>query len=114
MSVFGKIKGAFASTARQEMCAHLQSLGIPAQIAERGRPEEKTRRSSLGLVQIPESPISWLNLYNYGDGEWAFVCGIPNSNLTYSHPRVSIRSTRVKEKPVFGKVIGVRWGGEDS
>ena len=50
---------------RVELCTALKSLGVDAQLAARGRVEEKIHfdpRQSLGVLDIAEGPIRWVNV----------------------------------------------------
>ena len=51
---------------RELVCAGLRRCGVDAQIAERGRPEEKIfserGTESLGVVDIAKGPIRWVNV----------------------------------------------------
>ena len=65
MSFFSKLREARRDKTRDELCAHLQSLGIEAQMVPRGRAEEKIYpgpRRSLGVIDIAEGPIPWVNV----------------------------------------------------
>jgi len=55
-----------ADKTRGKMYARLCALGIRAQLAERGRPEEKFAGAHgyLGLIDIAEGPIRWVNVRN--------------------------------------------------
>jgi hypothetical protein len=96
---------------REDLCAYLRGAGIQARLAERNRPEEQNAGLySLGLIDIGEGPISWMNLREVRDSDHVVTgreleYGVPDArNL----PKVWVRSVRVKTFP------GVRWEGEDS
>ena len=98
---------------RDELCAGLQAIGVDARTAERGRPEEKTGRGSLGVIDIGRGPIRWINVRVYDQGENTVHIteyGVPDSRHL---PEIEIDSVRVKTFPVFGRVIDVRWQGKD-
>ena len=50
---------------RDTLAEALQTLGVPAEMAERGRPEESLGKRlfcrSLGVIDIKEGPIAWVN-----------------------------------------------------
>ena len=63
MSFFRGVKETFRDRTRDRICAGLQRLGIDAQVATRGRPVERVGGSgSLGLIDINDGPISWVNV----------------------------------------------------
>jgi len=122
--------------------AGLRSLGIDAQIAERGRAEENIEcgenSKSLGMIDIPEGPIRWVNVikrtvhqedtyyikYGVGDarlhpgyvsrqpGEWEPLLVRPGPYLR-DLPEARIKSVRTKTFPVVGRVIDLHWKGKD-
>jgi hypothetical protein len=121
---FAGVRDFFRDKTRDNFCADLQSLGIDARMVLRDRPEEEIGEirdgRSLGIVHISEGPIRWVNVrkvketqgnstrtYYYTD------YGIPDPRLGLDFPRVRIETVLVKKFPVFGKVIDVRWKGQD-
>ena len=50
---------------RDTLAEALQTLGVPAEMAERGRPEESLGKRlfcrSLGIIDIKDGPIAWVN-----------------------------------------------------
>ena len=137
MSFFSKVWQALRDTTRDEFCAHLQSLGIDAQMAPRGRAEERIfprdRRSlwSLGVIDIAEGPIRWVNVTrgtldtdNETDRSPYLVYGVPDPKVRSRFPEVRLEAISVHEPvperrwwflkfPVRGPVIRVGWGGYD-
>ncbi len=140
MSFFSKDREALRSKMgdeRDEFCAHLQSIGIEAQMAPRGRAEEgiaRSRRRSLGVIDIVEGPIRWVNVTiqtapNYLDTTWGdegyyLMYGVPDPKVRSGFPAVRLEAKSVYESvpdrrwwflkfPVLGPVIGVRWEGND-
>ena len=123
---------------REEFCAHLQSLGIDAQMALRGRAEQKIYtgpRGSLGVVDIAKGSIRWVNVTiataARGPGEdidmpYYLVYGVPDARVgpRFSKVRVKavVKTSHVrsggpwwKYRPLgsLGQVIEVRWEGDD-
>ena len=51
---------------RDDLAHALSSLGVRAELAERGRVQEKVNNSwfnrSLGVIDLPEGPIRWINI----------------------------------------------------
>jgi hypothetical protein len=134
MGFFSKVKEAFRDKTRDKIYARLRMLGIDAQMAARGRAEENiggsprdstdiftgTSQESLGLIDIPKGPIRWVNVFrelrNSGYSQTAYyytLYGVPDPELGPAFPRVRIKSVRVKSFPLVGRVVDLRWEGED-
>jgi hypothetical protein len=123
-NLFLNIKEFCRDKTRDEICAHLQALGIDARMVERGGPEENIERTfglrekSLGLIHIPEGPIRWVNVWKRGGGEhekdhYYTDCGVPDARLPSDSPRIRINVIRKKTVPLVGKVVDLCWGGND-
>ncbi len=107
---------------RDELAGALNSLGVRAEMAERGRIEEKVNSSwykrSLGVIDLPEGPIKWINIIKKDGGKdspprwWINLC-IPDERPVLFDKEVKVRAVRKKYFPLFGKVINVTWRGED-
>ena len=98
--------------ARDNMFAGLQSLGVNARMADRGRPEEG--EGSMGIIDIVDEPISWVSVGSVTSSQ-VYV-----STDDYTHygvkvsyritlPITTIRSVRRKNFPLLGKVIDAGW-----
>lgn len=110
MRFIGKIREAFRVKMRDEFCAGLQQqLGINASLAPRGRREEQVKRAnrarSLGLVDIPDGPIRWVNVQEVGgameDTHYCATYGVPDQKIGPTFPNVSIKSVRGKGRSSF-------------
>ena len=103
----------FFPNAREDLCAGLRAIGVDAQIAGRGRPEEKTNgHYSEGVIDVSEGPIRWVNVVSWGGGERDYYqtdYGVPDPRWL---PRLNIRSIRMRSFPIFGRGINVRWKGD--
>jgi len=107
---------------RDNLVRALNSLGVRAEMAERGRIEEKVNDSwynrSLGVIDLPEGPIKWINILKQDQGKhnpprwWINLC-IPDERPVPSHKEVKVTTVRKKSFPIFGKVSDVTWTGED-
>jgi hypothetical protein len=107
---------------RDNLAQNLNSLGIRADLAERGRAEEKIENSwyqrSLGIIDIPEGLVRWINILKK-DGsknsppQWWVVLCIPDERPLSNHKAVDIKTIRKKTFPLFGKVVDVTWKGND-
>ena len=126
MSFFSKLWQAFQIMPRAHFCAHLQSLGIDAQMAPRGRAEENSFGHpilSTGVIDIVEGPIRWVNVTratrdapDEGNSTRHLVYGVPDPKVRSEFPEVRLYAIPVRENEGFwprGRVIGVRWDGED-
>ena len=86
-------------------------MGVDAQMAERGRPEKQTGEGSLGVIDIGQGPIRWINMRKEERGETTVdftEYGVPDSR---DFPPLKIESVRVRTVPIVGRVIDVRWEG---
>ena len=111
--VLAAIFGGGPDKSRDELCAGLQTIGVDARMAERGRPEEKTGEGSLGLIDIGQGSVRWINARVEDRGETTVHMteyGVTDSRYL---PKIQIESVRVKTFPIFGRVIDVRWNGDD-
>lgn len=107
---------------RDNLARHLNSIGIKADMAERGRVEEKIEKSwierSLGIIDIPEGSIRWINIAKKDRSKdspphWRIIHGIPDDRPISKQQTFKIKTVRKKTFPLFGKVVDVRWEGED-
>ena len=112
----------FRDKTRDSLCADLRALGINAQMSERGRSVEKVGKSwrgrSLGLIEVQDSPIRWVNVVDKPpilttsqpgqQDAYANLYLVPDSTISKAG---FAESFRVKNVPVFGHVVGVRWDG---
>lgn len=110
--------------ARHDIFAGLQSLGIDAQMAWRDRSEENIEcgvySKSLGLIDIPQGPIRWVNVIKkttHGPGgdsiTYYIKYGVPDPKLEPDSPKYRIKTVRVKMFPLLGRVGDLRWKGKD-
>jgi len=107
---------------RDKLAQKLNSLGIRADLAERGRSEEKIENSwyqrSLGIIDIPEGLVRWINILKKDGSKnspprwWIILC-IPDERPIPNHKAVDIKTIRKKTFPLFGKVVDVTWKGND-
>jgi len=76
---------------------------------------------SLGLIDITNSPINWVNLRKEtrgsGPGGTETISfteyGIHDLRLGPNANLINIKTKRIKSVPFVGKVIDLRWEGED-
>jgi hypothetical protein len=107
---------------RDELAYNLNSLGVKAETAERGRPEDKIDNSwwqrSLGVIDIPEGLVRWINILKKDRSKdspprWWIVFCIPDERPISKLQAVKISTARKKTFPLFGKVVDVKWKGKD-
>ena len=98
---------------RDELAFTLNSIGVHAEMAERGRVEEKAENSwyqrSLGIIEIPQGPIRMINILKkdrsrHSPPRWWVVLGIPDERLTSTQQSVKMKTVRKKTFPLFGKI----------
>jgi hypothetical protein len=116
------MKEIFRDKTRDNLAQNLSSLGIRADLAERGRVEEKIENSwyqrSLGVIDIPEGLVRWINILKK-DGsknsppQWWVVLCMPDKRPVPNHQAVDIKTIRKKTFPLFGKVVDVTWKGKE-
>jgi hypothetical protein len=116
------MRNVFRDKSRDTLAQNLNALGIRADLAERGRAEEKVENSwyqrSLGIIDISEGPVRWINILKK-DGsknsppQWWVILGIPDERPLSEHKAVDIKTIRKKTIPLFGKVVDVTWRGDD-
>ena len=116
---------------REPFVSDLRSLGIIANLAERGRPEEKigapnrvlwfeiesgwvsSRGEPLGLIDTPDvGPITWVRVFRHDEEVLTADYGVADSNVS-QFPEVRIESVRVKRIPLVGRIINSYWRGND-
>ena len=112
----------FRDKSRDKLAEDLKSLGKRADLAERGRAEEKTENSwyqrSLGVIDISGGPIKWINILKKDGSKnspprWWVVMGIPDDKLLSTLQDTKIKTVRKKNFPLFGKVVDVIWKGSE-
>ncbi len=126
-----------------EFCAQLQHWGEKARITSRVRDVELMSISGQGptfcIIDIEEGPIRWISIQweaktklirdplghipdnsydRYGYVVHSIEYGIPDQRLTTYLagellPQLRIRLARIRILPLVGKIISVRWKGND-
>ena len=108
---------------RDTLAERLNTIGVTATLSERGRPEEKVGnrrfRRSLGIIDIAdEGLVKWINIIKQdrqkdSPPRWWFYLGVPTDKPLPKSRSVNIKTKRKKSFPLFGKIIGVTWKGQD-
>ena len=116
------MKERFRDKTRDDLANALNLIGVKAEMADRERAEEKVENSwyqrSLGVIDIAEGPISWINILKKDPSKdspprWWIVMGIPDDSTVSIRKQIKIKTKRKKSFPLFGKVIDVAWAGKD-
>jgi hypothetical protein len=116
------MKEMFRDKSRDHLTKNLNSIGVNAQMAKRGRREEKIHdtwwQRSLGIIDIPDGHIRWINILKKDRSKhsgplWHILFGIPDERPIQNGKSVQIRTIRKKTFPIFGKVVSVNWKGKD-
>ena len=116
---------------RDNLTSTLNSLGVRAGMADRGRDEENVGKGmftrSLGVVEVPEGPIRWINVVKQDGGRhnpprWWMVFCVPDDERDTTpddlrevdgRQTINIKTSREKSFPLFGRVTGITWDGDD-
>ncbi|MBA7670594.1 hypothetical protein ES703_78740 [subsurface metagenome] len=79
---------------------------------------------SLGLIEIRDSPIRWVNVLDIVRGKGTQseaeavvhrnVYVVPNSSVSSKGGYMLAKSVRVKSTPLIGRVVDIRWEGGKS
>ena len=119
MGFFNRIKDTFRDKTRDKLCSYLQTMGIDAQMAERGRPQESidsvVSTKTLGIIDIAKGPIRWVNVTNRivpGGFRWT---GRVIYDIKYVVPDTRLRA-KSAEVQIKSSVVGNtwQWKGRDS
>jgi hypothetical protein len=110
----------YNSDFREDIMLELCSIGIDAELLDRGLPEEKSGEASLGLILIRGSPIRWINvgLKDAGGGNENYTGAHYYNCLEYAIPdsrplpKFLARSKLKKTFPLFGRITDVCWEGD--
>jgi hypothetical protein len=124
MGFFDKIREKYRDRTRDNVCAGLRELGIDAQMAPRGRTEERLGKgNSLGVIDIANGPIRWVNIYIVrpsGEGSLPFEreqyytdYGVPDPRLRPQSSKPHYKSVHKKTALLRGQVIDFYWKGKD-
>lgn len=124
-----RLKEKFRDKTRDSLCADLCALGINAQMAERGRPEEhiivldrglylNVRRESLGLIEIRDSPIRWVNVVRRRLGgfiperiSYSNEYLVPDPNMP-TKQYLKAKSVSKRNVPLTGIITDLHWEGD--
>ena len=120
------MKDKFRDKTRDQLLDTLNLIGVKAEMTERkgvslgklsiSKDLEKIENSwyqrSLGLIEVSESPIKWINVLKKDGSDkspprWWIVMGVEDTRVLSTSRKIQIKTIRKKKFPIFGKVIGV-------
>lgn len=116
------IKERLRDKSRDELADTLNSLGVKAEMVERGLAEEsvipRQLSRSLGLILIRQGSIRWINVvkrdrHQHNPPRWWVVLGIPDDKPNSTRQKTKIKTVRKKSFPLIGEVVDVVWKGDD-
>ena len=107
----------FRDKTRDGLTDALNALGLRAEMAERGRVEERVGASwaeSLGLIDIEEGPFRWVNVVrqsNQYGSRWWLVFGAPEegADLRDRPGETKLNTLRTKSFPLLGRITNISW-----
>jgi hypothetical protein len=118
MGFFDRAKDIFREKTRDKVYTALKSIGVDAKLAENGRPEESIKCGlgihSLGIIDIGEGPIRWVNIRIDVNGTNWIDFGVQDPRLSQSERKVLIQAHFRKTLFGLGRVVDLIWQGEDS
>lgn len=108
---------------REELCQHLQKIGVRAYLAQIADNHEKIgqRRSSgeksMGIIELKNRNIAFINVIGVASqyGTHYFIDYlVRNPNMTEKRKLKKTRLVRRKSALLWGKVVGIEWKGDES
>jgi len=106
-----------------KVCAGLCAIGLDAHVVEGHHLEGKDTLGwvlgkddqSLGLIEIRDSPIRWVNVIKEKRSEevdYRNVYVVRDQNVSARGEYRLIESVQVRKMPLFGRVVDIRWEGK--
>jgi len=108
---------------REELCRHLQGMGIETTLRERDSYEEKIGVSrslgqrSEGIIELKERNIDLVNVASTASqyGVYYFLNYLVKaSNIVEGRKLKKTRLITKRSPPLWGKVVAIDWKGDDS
>lgn len=106
-----------------ELYRHLREAGVEASLAEKGDGREKiglsraSGQKSEGLIELEDRNIDSINVVSvstqYGMGYFIDYL-VKSPNIMVERVLKETRLTKKKSPPLWGKVVGIDWKGDDS
>jgi len=107
----------------EELCQHLQGIGVKASKPEKDITQEKAGRKrsrgerSVGIIKLADKNIDSINVIGmasqYG-ARYFLNFMVRSPSLTGRENKRKTRMVRKRSSPIGGKVIDIEWKGDDS
>jgi hypothetical protein len=107
----------------EELCQHLQGIGVKAYTVEDGDKQEKIgqKRSwgekSVGIIELKDGNIDLINIIGvasqYGTNYFIDYL-VKTPNIAQKQKLKKTRLLNKKSSPLGGKVVGIEWKGDES
>lgn len=107
----------------EELSRHLRALGMEVSLVEKGDGREKiglaraSGQNSEGLIELEDRNIDSINVVSvstqYGTRYFIDYL-VKGSNIMGERILKKTRLTKKKSPPLWGKVVAIKWGGDDS
>ena len=107
----------------EELCQHLREMGVKAYILQTGSDQEKigqkrsSSEKSMGIIELKNRNIDFINVIGvasqYGTNYFVGYL-VKTPNIAGKQTLKKTRLVRKKSSPLWGKVIGIEWKGDES
>ena len=121
--IFRRRKKEEAANKIEELYGHLRALGVEVSPVEKGDEREKiglaraSGQKSEALIELEDRNIDSINLVSvstqYGT-RYYIDYSVKGSNIMEERILKKTRLTKRKSPPLWGKVIAIKWKGDDS
>lgn len=108
---------------REELCQHLEEMGVKASLVEKGSDKEKiglsriSGQKSEGIIALQDKNIDSINIISaasqYGTNYFLDYL-VKSSNITANRILKKTRLTVKKSLILWGKVVAMEWKGDKS
>jgi len=107
----------------EELCQHLQEMGVKAYTVEAGGKQEKiglkrsSSEKSMGVIELRDRNVDFINVIGvatqYGTNYFIdYLVKTPNTAGKQTVKKT--RLVRKKSSPFWGKVVSIEWKGDES
>lgn len=108
---------------REELCQHLEEMGIKASLVEKDSDKEKIGMSRIsgqrseGIIELKDRNIDSINIISaasqYGTNYFLDYL-VKSPNITANRILKKTRLIRKKNPPLWGKTVAIEWKGDKS